>query len=408
MPFDIALTGLNAASSQLETISNNIANSNTSGFKRSRVEFADLYPVSNLGVTQNQTGLGVQIADISQQFSQGELTFTDNNLDLSISGRGFFRVSDNGTVAYSRAGAFGIDQSGFVVNNLGHRLTGFQTDSSDQITGALGDLRIDTADQPPRATTDMGIAVNLKASEPALPAFAVTPDGPDPSTYNHSTSTSIYDSLGAEHLASFYYRKSADNEWESYAFVDGAQVAGPDVLQFNGSGRLDTINGAAATTVSAPAFNPGGGADPMNLTLDYANISQFGAIFGVSSLSQDGFTTGQLSSVDIDASGVLFARYSNGQASAMGQIALSNFSNTQGLRQLGNTNWAESFASGAALTGAPGSSDLGLVQSGALEDSNVDITAELVHMITAQRSFQANAQVISTADDITQTIINIR
>ncbi len=243
-------------------------------------------------------------------------------------------------------------------------------------------------------------------------AFDVT----DASTFNNSTSLTIYDSLGTPHLATAYYRKTGlPNQWETYIYVDGQQVSGAqpngsDILQFGSTGNLQTINGnpIPPATVTMNTFNPGGGASDITLTMDYAPMTQFGGGFNVVSLQPDGFSTGRLSGIDIDSSGVLLARFTNGQSRTLAQIALANFSNPQGLTQLGDTSWAESFESGSALVSTAGSSSLGLVESGALEASNVDLTEQLVRMITAQRNFQANAQIISTADTVTQTIINLR
>ncbi|MGH8612062.1 MAG: flagellar hook protein FlgE [Gammaproteobacteria bacterium] len=403
MPFDIALSGLNAASADLETISNNVANSATHGFKKSRAEFADVYATQS----SNAIGRGVRLAAVTQQFGQGNLSITENPLDLAISGDGFFRLNDNGSTVYSRAGAFGVDRDGFIVNTQQQRLTGFIADAQGNLTGATGDLRVDTADLPPRVTTAIDVGANLDASQ-TVPANPFNAN--DPLSYNHSTSTTVYDSLGSSHIATMYYSKSASNQWQSYLFVDGNEVNQPggDALAFANDGSLFQINGGAGTTTTSISFNPGTGAAPMTLTMDYADLTQYGSPFGVNALSQDGFTIGRLSDVGVDDSGMLSGRYSNGQTRVLGQVVLSNFANSQGLRRLGDTNWAETFSSGAALTGAPGSGDLGLVQSGALEEANVDLTEELVNMITAQRNFQANAQVISTADQITQTIINIR
>lgn len=408
MAFDIALTGLSASTTDLDVIANNVANSSTAGFKQSRAEFGDIYAVGNLGIASNATGQGVEVTTVTQQFQQGDLRFTENNLDLSISGRGFFRLSDGGSLIYTRSGAFGIDSAGFIENAKGERLTGLQADAAGNITGVLGELQIQTSNQQPLASTTIDIGANIDASEPIPPAFAVGPGGPDPATFNHSSAITVFDSLGTPHVTTNYFRKDAANQWEVFMFVDGVQRDGPDIVTFNTDGSLNLINGAPVTTLTAPAFNPGGGAANLSLTMDFADLSQFGSAFAVTSLSQDGYPTGRLNALDIDVSGVIFARFTNGQSLALGQVVLSNFSNVQGLQPLGNTGWAETFSSGAPLTGSPGSGDLGQVQSGALEESNVDLTAELVALITAQRNFQANAQVISAADDVTQTIINIR
>ncbi len=407
MSFETALTGLNAASADLGIISNNIANTSTTGFKASRAEFADIYAASNLGTSSTSIGSGVRLASVAQQFTQGSITYTDNNLDLAINGQGFFRLNDNGNTVYSRSGQFRLDRDGYVVNNGNQRLTVFTADSSGNVTGALGDLRLSTGDIAPQVTQTVSLGANLDAAQDA-PVVAFNPA--DSTSFNHSTSTTIYDSLGTAHLATMYYRKTAANTWNTYAYVDGTQVDGPNVLTFNGDGSMAAIDGTAVPpyTITSTPFLPAGGASAMALTLDYADLTQYGSGFSVHSLTQDGFTTGSLSGIDIGDTGIVFARYSNGQSKALGQLALSNFANPQGLRQVGDTSWAETFDSGAALTGAPGSASLGLLQSGALEESNVSLSDQLVHMITVQRNYQANAQVISTADAITQTIINIR
>ena len=409
MPFDIALTGLSAAQNDLEVISNNIANSETTGFKKSRAEFSDIYASSEFGVSSNAIGQGVQLAGIQQQFTDGDLTFTDNALDLAINGQGFFVLEDAGERFYGRAGSFGVDSSGNIVDPIGNQLVGFQPDTNGVITGALGPIIVNRADIAPRITSEIDLGANLSATETVPPAFTVGASGPDPSTYNHSTSLTTYDSLGGEHLTSLYFRRDTATDWEAFAFVDGVQVnpAAGDVLNFDASGNLVGVNGGAGSTATTAAFTPGGVGTATTFTIDYAAVSQFGSPFGVSSLDQNGYETGRLTSLDFAQDGTLFGRYSNGQSNPFGQVALANFSNTQGLVPSSNSLWTESFASGAALIGEPGSTDLGLVQSGALEESNVDVTSELIDMIQAQRFFQSNAQVIGAADEITQTIINI-
>lgn len=411
MSMNTAISGLNAATADLNTIGNNVANASTNGFKLSRAEFADVYPVSGSGSSSNTIGSGVKLAAVAQQFTQGNINFTSNNLDLAVNGQGFFRLSNNGSIEYSRAGAFGIDRLGYISNSSGQHLTGYLADATGSITGALGDLQLSMADIAPNATANVSVGLNLNASATA-PVLAFNPA--NASTYNNATSTTVYDSLGTTHLATMYYRKTAANTWETYLYVDGVDrqaVAGvPDTLGFSNLGALTTVNGVAVppgNTTSA-SFNPGTGAANMTLALDYSTTTQFGSPFGVNSLSQDGYTTGRLSGVDISDTGIVYARYSNSQSRAQGQVVLTNFANNQGLRPLGNSNWTETPESGVALTGAPNTASLGVMQSGALEDSNVNLTEQLVAMITAQRNFQANAQVITTENAITQTIINLR
>ncbi|HHO68844.1 MAG TPA: flagellar hook protein FlgE [Gammaproteobacteria bacterium] len=401
MPFRTALSGLNAASGELRVIGNNVANASTVGFKKSRAEFADIFATSNLGVTANAIGTGVRIASVAQQFTQGNIEFTDNNLDLAISGQGFFLLNDNGVNVYTRAGQFGVDREGYVVNSQQQRLTIFQADAGGNITGATGPLQLDRSDIAPQATTQIDVRANLDASATPVPAATVF-DPADATSYNNSTSLTIYDTLGSPHLATMYYRKTADNTWDQYMYVDGAAVSGPDTLTFDATGA---ITGGTPVAVS---FTPGGGGAVMNVSVDYTNTSQYGSPFNVNALVQDGFATGRLSGIDINDTGVITSRFTNGQSRTLGQVAIATFNNPQGLRQLGDTGWAETFDSGAPLLGAPGTGAAGLIQSGAVEGSNVDLTEQLVGMITAQRNFQANAQVISTADTITQTIINIR
>lgn len=412
MPFRIALSGLNASSSDLRVIGNNIANASTVGYKKSRAEFGDIYPATNLGAGSNTIGAGVEVSTISQQFTQGNVDFTDNNLDLAVSGQGFFRLEDGGSVVYSRAGAFQVDRAGYVVNSQRHRLTAYQADINGNITGAIGPLQLSTADIAPRETTTLDVAVNLDSRTGNLPAAGFDPS--QPSTYHHSTSFTAYDSLGNPRVASLYYVHTGAGAWSMFMTVDGnqpANIVDADVgaagnaraLTFNTSGQL-----TSATTAFTANIPASGGAAAFDIDIDLTGATQYGNSFSVSSLIQDGFTTGRLSGIDIGETGVVQARYTNGQSRTLAQLVLATFSNPQGLQQLGNTTWAETFDSGSALVGAPGTSSLGLVQSGALEGSNVDLTEQLVNMITAQRNFQANAQVISASDAITQTIINIR
>ena len=421
MPFTIALSGLNAASSDLRVIGNNVANASTTGYKSSRAEFADIFASSNLGVTANAIGNGVRVSSVTQQFTQGNISFTDNNLDLAISGQGFFRLNDNGTTAYTRAGAFGIDRDGFVVNSQNQRLTAFLADSNGNITGGLGDLQLSTADLPPQATTTVSLAANLDSTQSAI---TIPFDSTDPSTYNSSTSVTVYDSLGNPLLMTTYYQKQAApaNTWNQYAsltepdgtineMIPAGGVAGdPVVMSFDNSGALTGVvpNTGTPTVADYSPVALGTGAANLTLTNTLTNVTQFGGAFAVTALDQNGFSTGRLSGVDIGETGIVTARFTNGQSRTLAQVATANFTNPTGLRQLGDTSWIETFDSGVPLVSAPGSGSLGLLQSGALESSNVEITEQLVNMITAQRNFQANAQVISTADTITQTIINIR
>ncbi len=421
MPFNIALSGLNAASTELEVTGNNIANSATNGFKQSRAEFADVFAssVADLGTTT--TASGVRVADIAQQFSQGAIDFTSNSLDLAISGGGFFVVADeDGSRAFTRAGAYSADRDGFVINSTGQRLQIYEantdaTGTTNFNTGILNDLQLPTDASSPEPTTSVIAGLNLNSTlEQPVDAFDINNAG----SYNSSTSTTVYDSLGNPHTATYYFRKTATpNQWDAYLYVDEQPIdvdAGtgdplPFTLAFDDSGALDQ----AATGVNGDGtvdftYDPANGAAPLVFSTNFNETTQFGSSFAVNNLTQDGYASGRLSGVSIDDEGVVFARYTNGRSAALGKVALAKFNNTQGLQQIGDNNWAETFASGQAQFGEAGTSNFGVIQSGALEGSNVDIAEQLVKLISAQRNYQANAQVISTADAIAQTIINIR
>ncbi|KQY52694.1 flagellar hook protein FlgE [Lysobacter sp. Root494] len=406
MSFRISLSGMNAASADLNVTSHNIANANTTGFKESRAEFADVFPVSAAGLSRNAIGAGVRLDKVAQQFAQGNVDFTGRALDLALSGQGFFTLSANGSMVYSRAGNFGTDRDGYVVNPSGQRLQVFLPNAGGNgfDTGRLGDLRLATGDSPPLATTTVEVGTNLPgdASPPLLSPF----DANDPSTYNHTTSVTVYDSLGATHTQSMYFIKTANpNEWQVQTQIDGADVGTAQTLQYSSSGQLVS---PSPGRIALPAFTPATGAAPMPVTLEMSGSTQYGNAFGVSSLTQDGYATGRLINIEVSSEGIVNARYTNGVSTPLGQVALTTFTNPQGLQPLGDNGWAETFESGQARRGAAGTSEFGLVQGGALEASNVDLTAQLVNMISAQRNFQANAQMISTQDQITQTVINIR
>lgn len=418
MPFDSATSGLRAASADLKVIGNNVANANTTGFKASRAEFADVYAANVFGASATSAGNGVRLSGISQQFTQGTISFTDNSLDMAINGQGFFRLNDGGSIAYSRAGGFSADVNGYLVNSAQQRLTGYLADGNGNITGQMGDLRIDTSNIQPQATTAVGGALNLDANSvsptDAWPttAFGFGDPPPDPGTYNNSTTATVFDSLGNAHELSLYFVKGSANSWDVHALIDGVTVGATPAatLNFLADGTIDPATAQIEISGWQP-LDPTGvanGASVQDFQMSFSETTQFGSPFGVNALTQDGFSTGRLAGIGIDASGVIFGRYTNGESKALGQVALANFADPQGLQPLGDTSWGETFASGGALLGTPGSASLGLVQSGALEQANVDLTQELVDLIIAQRNFQANAQTIRTADTVTQTIINLR
>jgi len=558
MGFAQGLSGLNASAKQLDVIGNNIANTSTVGFKVSQAQFADVFASSLTGAGGLQIGIGTKVAAAVQQFTQGNITITNNSLDLAINGKGFFRLSDAGSVTYSRNGQFQMDKDGYIVNNSGLHVTGYLADAAGNIVPSNPtDLQISTADVPPNTTSASLAKMNLdsRVNPPTTASFSPS----DPTSYNYSTSETVFDTLGNSHVFSLYFVKTSTvpagggAEWVVHANVDNAPLtvqtyanvlaATKDVTSLAavpaGNGVLDAVNAAAgvagnwsagvpatvtsaratltsaitsagaaysalvaagaaatraqidsaaaattaasnamaaldaaivavhvpasvanagllaqsaaavlaaataATTANVPSatlnqslldFNTSGqltttmpltisvdldsvasafglvnsSASPLNFTLDFTGTNQFGANFGVSTLSQDGYTSGRLSGFGLSNDGIVLGRYTNGQSNQLAQLVLANFANAQGLSPLGDNQWSETAASGQPVLGVPGSSSLGLLQSSAVEDSNVDLTAELVNMITAQRVYQANAQTIKTQDQVLQTLVNLR
>ncbi|MEC4721372.1 flagellar hook protein FlgE [Noviherbaspirillum sp. CPCC 100848] len=423
MSFQQGLSGLNAASKSLETIGNNVANANTVGFKSSQAQFADVYASALSGAGAGQIGIGTKLSNVAQQFTQGNITGTNNPLDMAINGGGFFRMSNNGAITYGRNGQFQLDKNGYIVNPEGSRLTGYMADLTGTISkGAPTDINIRTTDLPPVATTDLLQQVNLNSNN-TVPV--TTPFDPtDPTSYNSTNSVTVYDSIGNGHVMQSYYVKTATaGEWQVYAQVDGVDVtfgAAPgtpfSTVTFGTDGAINAATAALmpfAVNIDLDAVATANGkvnsaTATQVVNLDFTGSTQFGSPFGVNKLTQDGYTSGRLSGFNLSADGMITGRYTNGESATLGQIVLANFANPNGLQPLGNNVWAESSASGQALVGTPDSGSLGVLQSSATEDSNVDLTAELVNMITAQRVYQANAQTIKTQDQVMQTLVNLR
>ncbi|NNM61595.1 MAG: flagellar hook protein FlgE [Steroidobacteraceae bacterium] len=406
--FSIALSGLTAASSGLDVTANNIANADTVGFKASRAEFADVYASGAVNLNTSVVGEGVRLANTAQQFTQGNITTTSSNLDLAISGDGFFTLKDASGTVYSRNGQFQENSSGNVVSSTGQALQVYPPLVTGGFnTGSLADLNLQTAQSAPLATSTGTVTLNLPAN--STPPVVTPFDPTNSQTYNQSTSTTVYDSLGNAYPATFYFAQTATpNQWNVYMTVNGSPLGGTptpaQTISFSSTGAVTSPVGGS---LNFPSFTPPGGANPMSLSFNFGGTTQYGSQFGVTAITQNGYATGQLSTVSIDPSGIVSAVYTNGRSTQLGQLALANFPNPQGLKQLGDTNWSETFTSGNVVQGTAASAGFGSIQSGALESSNVDLTAELVNMITAQRAFQANAQIITTANQLSQTVINM-
>jgi flagellar hook protein FlgE len=301
-----------------------------------------------------------------------------------------------------------MDREGFLINGSEQRLTGYQSDEKGKILPTLGEMKVDTSDLTPRASENITLGANLGLGDDVMDAN-IPFDYKDPHSYTFPTSATIYDSQGSSHVVDMYMVKKGPSEWVNHMFIGELEITKPDgdEITFKTDGTLDQINGGASSVVKIPQI-PIPNAAPMDLNIDFGKLTQFDNPSGTNKIDVDGYGSGRLATLDVDSTGVIYGRYNNGQSHAMGQIALANFSNVEGLRPVGNTSWAETFGSGQPALGAPGSASLGNIQSSALEQSNVDITKELVDMIASQRNFQANAQVVSVADTLTQTIINIR
>ncbi|BFM06691.1 flagellar hook protein FlgE [Halioxenophilus aromaticivorans] len=419
MPFNVALSGIRAAAMDLEVTGNNISNASTIGFKESRTEFGDVYANSLFGSGAFQVGSGVRVTDVAQQFDQGNLAYTENELDLAISGEGFFIQEIGGERSYTRDGTFSLDENGFVLSNSGGVIQGFGADEDGNIVGVLTDLQISTENIEPMQSDTVDWRLNFDAEQE--PPVTTVFDPADATSYNSATSVTIYDSLGVSHTLTQYFVQAGSTadrtDWQAYSYIDGeaavVDAAGDpqsSLITFDSTGQLVAVDGVDGNTeIIIPDWAPIEATDPerTTLTVDYMGSSQYASDFGVTDVTQDGYTTGRMSGLEINDSGIIFARFTNGQARVIGQIALAEFTNNNGLEPTGTNSWSETYSSGEPNIGSPGSAVLGYINSGALEESNTDLTEQLVQLIIAQRNYQANSKTIETADQITQTIINI-
>ena len=421
MGFQQGLSGLNATSKNLEVIGNNIANANTYGAKSARAEFSDMYASAMNGAGANAIGIGVSLSAVSQQFTQGNIASSANPMDLAINGAGFFQVSDGkNPTMYTRNGEFKVDRDGFVVNGQGNKLMGYAADGAGTILpGQAKPLQMPTAGITPSATDKIKLEMNLDArSAVTLPAAGPQIDMSDPTTYNNATSLTVYDAKGQDVALTYYFQKSATDTWNVYVTANGTPLATdasgnplPSTqIVFPSNGSAPT-SPAGTVSLDIPSSTNVAGATTLpilGVALNVAGATEYGSPFGVTDLSQNGYSAGQLVGIQFESNGVITARYSNGQSKPAGQVEIATFRNPQGLQPMGGNSWARTYSTGDPIVGVPGDGNLGALQSGALEESNVDMTAELVNMITAQRVYQANAQTIKTQDQVLQTLVNLR
>jgi len=437
MSFQQGVTGLNAAGRNLDVIGNNVANASTVGAKASRAEFADIYARASGSMS---VGIGVSVAAVAQQFQQGNISSTDNPLDVAINGNGFFQLKDaNGLLQYSRNGQFKVDNTGFVVNNQSLKLLGHQISATGSLVpGPATPIQLPTAGIAPTETGKVKLEINLDSREEStLDSTAALPiDFTDDKTYNADTSLKVYDMKGQSVGLTYFFQKTATTDtWNVYAAANGVAVVDPPgstvqpvaTVTFSADGKtVATIkDGTGSTTdpVTGLTYDPakfplptipstGSGAsttEPIaGILLNVSGLTQYGNVFGPTDVSQDGYPPGRLSSIAVQPDGVLVASYSSGQSAPIAKLELAAFRNVQGLQPLGGNSWAASFESGDPVLGDAGGGNLGLLDAQSLEESNVDLTGELVNMMVAQRIYQANAQTIKTQDSVMQTLVNLR
>ncbi len=397
-----AVTGLSTYGNAMGVIGNNIANIGTAGFKSGRATFADLISSSVSGATGGgQVGLGVYMNDVQKNFTQGSMTTTGNTFDLAIDGTGFYLLRNNsGTNLYSRAGQFKVDNLGQITDSSGALLQGYQADVNGNITSTVGNITLSASAVAPQSTSTVTILGNLDASDTVPTAtFATT----DTTSYNFSTGTTFYDSLGNSHQMQLYFRKTASNTWGVYSQIDGGTATAQTSMTFNASGA---VTAGGSQTVSATLTS--GATTPQTLTVSLAGLTQFGTPSGIISNVQNGFGAGTLEKISVDKQGQVVAQFTNGQTKALAQVVLNRFTNPDGLISAGDNHFTETVASGAALSGAPTVNGMGQILSGTVEQSNVDLGKEFVDMIITQRAFQANSRAITTSDEMLQELVNLK
>ncbi|WP_028835466.1 MULTISPECIES: flagellar hook protein FlgE [unclassified Pseudoalteromonas] len=444
--FNIGLSGLKSTQTGLEVTSNNIANSGTAGYKNNTAEFAAVYNGSQRG--------GVKVANVKEDFvTGGEIVRTGNALDIAIDGQGFFAISENGRTAYTQAGQFQLDNDLNIVNANGGKLQGFgvsQVDGGDPtiVPGVLTDLKIEGGNIPAQATNEITFNGNLSSASDLIPYSATDPFDPkDGSQYNFSQSTEVFDSLGNSHVMTQYFNKTAENEWQVMYFVDGNPLVGGisaggsnvtntqsvkdkdgnavdaivTTINFDSEGQMsplgpinppndpdldnNTIDPFNLREITL-SFGASGGGAPMNVKLDMVKTTQFGSSFAMYENDANGYTSGSFSGVSVEDDGKIYATFTNGESKLQGQVVLASFANVDGLEQGSNTVWYQTEESGSALYGEPESGSLGKLLSGSFMGSNVDISEQLVGLMSFQQNYQANAKTISSADEMMQILFS--
>jgi flagellar hook protein FlgE len=434
MGYEQGLSGLNASSTDLDVIGNNIANASTVGFKEGQAEFASLYANSLAQSSNTNVGIGTSVSTVANDFSQGTITPTSGPMDVAINGGGFFQLSNGGSLEYSRNGQFQLNDNGYIINAQGAELMGYPVNAAGVASAATpAPILIPTANIPPKSTTAITAQFNLDSRE--SPPTDTPFDPTNSNSYSNSTSETVYDSLGnSSNLSVYFVKDTASGSWDVYATNNNTAVpsqgstttAGPPpvttpapagflgTVQFDSTGNLTQFTNASGTVGSPPGqismnvpMGEGGSTTPQAMTLDLTGSTQFGNAYNPNALVQDGYPSGTLTSFNIGKSGLIEGQYSNGKSQPLGQVALASFNNENGLESIGNNAYVETADSGSPIVGVPGGTNLGTLQSGAVESSNVNLTTQLVDLITAQRNYQANAQTIKTQQTVDQTLFNL-
>jgi flagellar hook protein FlgE len=433
MAWQQALSGLNASSKALDVVGNNVANSSTVGFKSSAGHFADMYAASMNGSGVVQVGIGTQLAAVFQQFTTGNVTTTNNPLDIAINGGGFFNVTRNGEVMYTRNGQFHADNQGYIINDQDYKLMGYLASPTGQIVMTQpAPIQLDTGNIAPRPTGsalggNVTMQLNLDANHEAIPT-TITFDPANPLSYTYSTMQTVFDTLGVEHNITYFFAKQSGGpptDWDVYVTLDGASpTSSPHTpmgtLQFDTNGVLispttpmplpgNPSSPLPGWPITTGAQSPiGSGPETPNWQIDFTGTTSFAGADTVNSQYQGGYAQGQLASISISTDGIILGNYSNNQSKQLAQIVLSTFPNPNGLIDAGNNLYYATTTSGQGLVGVPESGTRGMLRQLAVEESNVNLTDELVNMIILQRNYQANAQTIRTQDQIMQTLVNLR
>lgn len=392
MSFEIALTGINAINTQLETISNNIANTGTYGYKSGRANFASMYAGTQ--------PTGVVVSSITQSLDiGGSVLTTGRALDVAISGKGYFATRDTtGETLFTRVGIFSTDAEGFVVDGFGRKLQGYAAVEGSTALGAFGDLTVTKGQLPAKASTSLDYVSNLSAdwTTPAVTPF----DATDAQTFNSSRVSMVYDSLGVQHTVTQYFVHSNTNQVTVHYAFDGAVLGTTATLQFGTDGALVSPAAAVPVALGTPA-----GADAMTLNVDYTGTTQYAGTTTVTVNNTDGYASGVYTGVTVEEDGSVMAQYSNDEKKKVGTVALATFPNEDKLVAVSDTSWTVSNESGEPLYNVPGTGVAGTLTGGALEQSNVDLTSQLVSLMTAQRNYQANTKVFSTQNAMMQSLM---